>query len=327
MGAPVAGAPTGRRGGVLGPREFAALLGVAEGDLPERCRTLIGAADFRYEILADAARDAVLLRVLRTLEGALAAAGPTRLGAWEEGWSDVLARFEASGGDPRELWPHYLRPAQRIVRLAGEYVLPASPEFEGSFVRVVQAWFALTFLREAPTVYEFGCGPGHNLVAFAELDRARRYVGLDWATASQRLLGRVAAALDLPIEGRRLDMRDPAAEPGPEAGAGVVTFGALEQLGADFEPFLGWLLAARPRICVHLEPIHELYDPDCLFDFVAARYHERRGYLRGYLTRLRALERRGEVEILHLKKCLGSFYHDGWVALAWRPRAAHDGGA
>lgn len=310
--------------GVLGRREFARLLGIAERELPERCRTLIDAAGLGYEVLSGSARDEVLLRVLETLESELTVAGRARLGAWEEGWSDVLARFEASGCDPRALWPHYLHDVRRVVRLDGAYVRPAGVDFEAGFVRVVQAWFALTFLRDASSVYELGCGPGHNLVAFAELDPRRRYVGLDWATASQRLLARVGATLDLPITGRRFDMAAPDADLVLAPGAGVVTFGALEQLGSEFGALLAWLLAARPRICVHLEPVYELYDRRRLFDFVAARYHERRGYLRGYLPRLQELERAGEIEILHLRKYLGSLYHDGWVGLAWRPRGGGD---
>ncbi len=189
-------------------------------------------------------------------------------------------------------------------------------------MRVVQAWFASAFLAGIEDVYEFGCGPGHNLVAFARMQPAVRYVGLDWTEASQRILARAAEALDLQLTGRRFDMLRPDPGLALAPSSAVVTFGSMEQLGTAFEPFLAFLLAAGPAICVHLEPVHELYDPRRLFDFVAARYAEKRGYLRGYLTRLRQLEGDGRVEVLHLKKHLGSFHHDGWVTLVWRPRVA-----
>jgi len=305
--------------GALDAAGFARLLGVAPAALPAPCAALIARADLRYDVLAGAARDAVLLDALRALDGDLAVAGRGRIGAWEDGWSDVLARFEAAGCRPEALWPHYLLPKRRVVRLEGEYVRPRAATFEQDFVRVMQAWLATTFLADVPAVYEFGCGPGHNLVAFARLRPDRRYVGLDWATASQRILARAGAALGLPLEGRRFDMTAPDPELRLEPGAGVVTFGALEQLGTGFEPFLDFVRAARPAVCVHLEPVHELYDTDVLFDWVAARYAERRGYLRGYLTRLRALAAEGRAEILHCRKHLGSRYHDGWVGLVWRP--------
>lgn len=303
----------------LSAERFATLLGVRPEALPAACREIIHAADFEHEVLVGSARDAIVLGVLRALEGDLSVAGPARIEAWENGWGDVLARFEASGCRPEELWPHYLRPERRIVRLEGEYVLPTVGTFEADFVRVMQAWFSETFLGDVASVYEFGCGPGHNLVAFAQRRPERSCTGLDWATASQRVLAKVSGALGLDIAGRQFDMLHPDTSFRLVPGAGVVTFGALEQLGTSFGPFLKYLRAANPAVCVHLEPVHELYDPASLFDFMAARYAERRGYLRGYLTELRALEQRGQVEILHVKKHLGSLYHDGWVSLAWRP--------
>jgi len=298
---------------------FASILGVAPDAVPARCREIIRTADFEHEVLEGPARDAIVLGVLQALEGDLSVAGPARIEAWENGWGDVLARFEASGCQPEELWPHYLRPERRVVRLDGEYVRPVAGTFEANFVRVMQAWFSETFLRDAASVYEFGCGPGHNLVAFAQSHPQRSYTGLDWATASQQVLARVSSALNLDISGRRFDMLHPDTNFALAPDAGVVTFGALEQLGTSFGPFLQYLRAAKPAICVHLEPVHELYDRGSLFDFVAARYAEKRGYLQGYLTELRALEEAGEVEILHVKKHLGSLFHDGWVSLVWRP--------
>ena len=188
---------------------FAALLGIAPETLPVSCRELIRAGNFEYDVLVGPARDAVVLDVLRALEGELSVAGPARIDAWENGWDDILARFEASGWRSEDLWPHYLRPERRVVRLEGEYVLPVAGTFEADFVRVMQAWFSETFLADVASVYEFGCGPGHNLVAFAERRPDRSYMGLDWATASQRVLARVSAALGFDIVGRRFDMLHP----------------------------------------------------------------------------------------------------------------------
>ena len=45
-----------------------------------------------------------------------------------------------------------------------------------------------------------------------------------------------------------------------------------------------------------------------------------RGYLRGYLPRLESLAREGRIEILSVRRHLGSEFHDGWGSLVWRPR-------
>jgi len=304
----------------LGAAEFAALVGVPADRLPEPCRARLGAADFGYTVLEGAARDAALLDALRALDADLPSAGPGRLPAWERGWSEVQARFERSGGEPGALLPQYFLERQGVMRLGGAYVQPAVPAFQPNFVGVLQAWVACRFLDPVEHVYEFGCGPGHNLVAFARLYPAKTYVGLDWAAASQAILARAAATLGARLSGRRFDMFAPDPDLDFPPGSAVVTVSAMEQLGERFEPFLDFLLARRPAICVHLEPLHELYDQSTLLDWVAARYAERRGYLRGYLPHLERLERQGRVEILDKRRLLGNLHHDGWGSLVWRPR-------
>ena len=102
------------------------------------------------------------------------------------------------------------------------------------------------------------------------------------------------------------------------AGA-VLTIHALEQLGADWQPFLDYLRSQKPLLCVHIEPLEELYD-ESAHDQACLAYHRKRGYLVGYLTRLRELERLGEAEILEVTKSpFGGMNHDAYSVLVWRP--------
>lgn len=303
-------------GANLGLAELASILGVAPNDLPPECRRRIAERNFSHRVLAGSERDAILLQAIAALDADLPVSGPARIDAWERGWGDICARFEASGGDPEALWPHYFRPG--VMRLRGEYVRPTDPYFERHFVAVLLAWLAHTELRDVPTVYEFGCGPGHNLVDLARLLPAARFCGLDWATASQRVVGRLGQVLGRDITARRFDMFEPDPELRIEPGAAVLTVGSMEQLGTRFGAFLEFLHASDASVCVHVEPLHELYDSDHLLDALAARYAEKRGYLRGFLPRLRELEAAGEIEIRHLQRHLGSQFHDGWGTVAWR---------
>jgi hypothetical protein len=311
----------------LGSTEWAALLGVPAAEIPPECRALIASHDFAYEIVRGDERDAVLRRVVLALDAELSISGPDRIRAWENGWGDILRRFESSGFDPKELEPHYFRRPSQAMRLFGEYVRPRDPRFEASFVEVIQAFVALRYLTTASAIYEFGCGPGHNLVAFSRWLPGKPLFGMDWAEPSQHILSAAAKHLGIDIVGRRFDMFAPDRSLALAPGAAVVTIGAMEQLGDRFEALLDFFRAAKPRICVHLEPIHELYDTETLFDLLGALYAERRGYLRGYLPRLRELERRGEIEVLHVKRHLGSLFHDGWGSIVWRPTASASNGA
>jgi cyclopropane fatty-acyl-phospholipid synthase-like methyltransferase len=303
----------------LGHGEFAELFGTTVDELPEATRAAIDAHDFRMTPLSGSDLAEVAERVRAALGGPLPVSGPDRQPAWEAGWGDILARYAASR-DLADLEPHYFRKPSRTMRVLGRYVRPHDPRFEASFVDVLQTWLAARWLANASAIYEFGCGPGHNVAAFARLLPGRPIVGLDWATPSQQLLRLVATSTGLPISGRRIDMFAPDPDLTLQRGSAVVTIGAMEQLGERHDAFLAFLLAQAPAICVHVEPLHELYDPSNSFDDAARRYAERRGYLRGYLPRLESLARAGQIELLAVRRHLGSEFHDGWGSLIWRPR-------
>ena len=94
----------------------------------------------------------------------------------------------------------------------------------------------------------------------------------------------------------------------------------MEQLGSRYQPFLEYLLENRPQICVHLEPIVELYREGNPLDQAAIRYHERRGYLAGFLTTLKTLEASGKISLLKVQRLFfGGFYHEGYSVVVWKP--------
>ena len=147
-------------------------------------------------------------------------------------------------------------------------------------------------------VYEFGCGNGHNRTSDGK--------GFDWsATAIQKLRAKG-------IQAEVFDMFAPTPMEIPGA---AVTFHAMEQLGKNFRPFLDFLLKSKPQIVIHVEPLIELYE-DNLLDYLAVQYHRKRGYLEGYLE---AVIDSGS-EIIELKRNhFGSFYHDAYSVLVWKP--------
>src|SRR5258707_14365208 len=81
----------------------------------------------------------------------------------------------------------------------------------------------------------------------------------------------------------------------------VLTVHALEQVGAGWQPFVDFVIARRPRLCVHLEPLVELYETAPLDD-LARRYHRKRRYLDGFVPAIKALAAHGRAEILTLRR-------------------------
>ena len=95
---------------------------------------------------------------------------------------------------------------------------------------------------------------------------------------------------------------------------------ALEQVGPRHEPFVDFLLERKPSICVNMEPLVDLYDGKQLIDYLAIRYHRKRGYLEGFLPRLEELRSQGRIEILETRRFFfGSLFHEGYSYVAWRP--------
>ena len=301
--------------------DFARSFGTTVEDIPDDCKELIVKTDFRYKKVEGKERDKVLLDVLKKIEsGQLNVVGKEKKDVWEKGWSENLQNFKERSYDINELIPNYYRP-DRVLRIYRNYASTADPNFEFNFFKVFRLWLFKKYLKDVESIYEFGCGPGHNLVALAELYPEKEIHGLDWAVASRDLANKIAEVHKYNITGHLFDMFSPDETLEITNNSAILTFGALEQLGRDYESFLQFLLKKSPILCLNVEPFHELYDKDNLLDYVAIKYQEKRRYLSGYLDRLWQLENEGEIEILKTQRMLfGSLYYDGWSFVIWKPK-------
>jgi SAM-dependent methyltransferase len=300
------------------PADFAALFGMPT--LPAACAELAAAHDFHYDVQEGPARDRIILQVMEHLESDKPSkVGEHRAALWESCWSDNLQKFVDGGFDPGKLVPDFFKPDQPI-RLNQDYVVPRNPRFELDFFQVCRAFLFERFFSDASSVYEFGCGSGFNLLALAKQLPGKRLYGLDWSKSSNDTLNLLGEKLGLPIAGRQFDFFAPDADMNLDAQSGVVTMAALEQVGPRHERFVEFLLQKKPRICVNMEPLAELYQADQLVDYLALRFHRKRGYLEGFLTSLRKLESDRRIEILDVRRFhFGSIYHEAYSYVAWRP--------
>lgn len=305
---------------VVDAARFATMVGVPEPELPAPCRAVLDGGMLRGERLTGPAREAELLRALRASEDqALVAAGPHRAGDWERGWHENLREFRAGDGSLQALMPKYNR--HHVLRFAGEYLRVADPAFEYTFYTALRHACFGRWFRGLERVVEFGCGTGTSLALLADTFPALELWGLDWAPSSQQILAQLGQRLGREVHGRRFDMFAPDATFRLAPGTGVLTSAAMEQLGGDHGRFVDHLLAQQPAVCLHIEPIVELYESNTLFDEVASRYHHHRNYLTGFLPRLHELAAQGRIELLHAHRTgFGSFHHEGYSIVCWRPR-------
>lgn len=301
--------------------DFARLFGTIAADIDDSCKELIDTTDFRYERLSGAERDKVILNILKRIDSAdLVVSGDDRKPDWEKGWAENLHDFIDSGYDVSKLVPKYFK-KNVPVRLNREYVLPVDPDFVINCTRVFRNWLFKKYLKDSGSIYEFGCGPATHLAFLAGIYPDKNLYGLDWANPSQEIIRLMAKHFGWQIEGRHFDFFAPDVNLHLEENSAVYTFGALEQVGRNHEAFLQFLLKGSPELCINVECISEFYNQDYLPDYLAFKYHNRRNYLDGYLTRLRELETAGKIQILAMHhQQFGNMYDDSHSYVIWKPK-------
>lgn len=253
--------------------------------------------------IVGAERDALLLQILKRLEDAKPHAESEQ---WEAAWAQALERFRKNPSRAA-LVPEFVR--EGPVRWGGQFWngIDEIEEVLGQINSLARV------LDGVDTVYEFGCGTGFNLVELAKRMPDKAYVGLDRSANAAQLVAEAAETFNLPILSGQFDMRNPKGDIPP--GAGVFTFGAMEQLG-EFRPFVDWLIAQRPKVVVHIEPIPELLDENNLIDWLSLQFHKKRGYTVGLLPYLQE-----KTSVQHVKRShFGSVMLESYARIVWQPK-------
>lgn len=302
-----------------GVADIASHFGVSVTLLPAYLKTLVEESDLAYRPIVGAEREALLARIRAELDKPLEMAGKHRHARWEAGWSENLEAFRATNYDLAALVPKFVRRGEP-VRMLGDYIQPLSQSFDTDYIRLIVSWLYLRYFSQTTEIHEFGCGTAQNLVPAAQIYPGRPLFGYDWATASRLIIEDMAKHHGFNIQGRVLDMFAPDADAPVARGAGVITIGSLEQLGTDFNAFLDFLLEKKPAVVANVDCFNELYLPDHMPDQLAERYDRKRGYLFGWISRLREHAAAGRLEILDQRRTYGNLFHDGHSYVVWRPK-------
>lgn len=303
----------------LKEQDFADLLGIETDDLPLNCRHLISKSDFRYRLLDQSERDGLILSTLKLIESPhLPPAGNSEKNDWEERWSKILQSFTKSNCDLDRLIPDFLK-RDRPIRIGRHYGLPVSRYFELNLYCVFRRWLFQKYLSKVETIYEFACGTAFNLVELAQLYPDKKLHGLDWVKPPKEIVKLLAETYGYNMTGHIFDMANPDINFPVKSNSAILTIDGLEQLGTNFEPFLGFILSKSPSLCIQVEPLDELYNLENLTDYLALKFSRKRNYLTGYLTRLKQLETEGRIRIIRVHKMPCGLYHEGYSFVVWKP--------
>ena len=267
-----------------------------------------------YRPMNETEKEQYLLAVIREiLKKDLPQAGPQRLKTWEKGWRENLVDLRTK--KPVEaVIPHYFD-KYPVIRFKQNFIKSLSKNFEYHSLAVITYWLLEKYFKSATTIYEFGCGTGHNLLRAREVNQGAEIWGLDWARSSQKIinqLGFKAAGFDLLKPDNSFKLK---------RNSLVYTVAAVEQLGKQFKPLVRFLLTNKIKLCVNIEPINELLDKDNLLDYLSIEYAKKRNYVAGYLIYLKQLEKQGKIIIHRAQRTyIGSLFIDGYSVIVWSPK-------
>lgn len=301
--------------------KLAKSFGIEVNLLPESTKVLIDTYNFATKEVTGIERDALIVRIIDKIRmDKQKIASPERLKAWEEGWAENLNLYIESNGDQTSLVPKFIR-AGEPIRWFGRYHISEDANFELNYISVLRSYLIETYFSKVQSIYEFGAGTGFNLLHFAKLKPELNLVGTDFVSSSVQLMKEVGKQESINLSAQLFDMLDPSRNKLKiESGSGVLTFGSLEQLGSNLSPILKYFHDQRPDVCVHIEPMIELYDATSIEDYLATWFQGQRGYSSGLLGAISDLEKQGKASILMQQRLnFGSMMMEGYNLLVWKP--------
>ncbi|OGY66050.1 MAG: hypothetical protein A3A04_00590 [Candidatus Harrisonbacteria bacterium RIFCSPLOWO2_01_FULL_40_28] len=304
--------------GIVTQKEIEELWGITlDSSMDKKMRDY----DFSYQSLNEDEKEYWLQFIERELVNPrVVKAGDHRLDEWEGGWGENLKAF-ISNPTFQSLIPRYYG-KRDIVRWNRTFIKPSQRGFEYNMHALIQEYFFRTYLQDIDSIYEFGCGTGHNLLRAGRVNQRALLYGLDWAETSQRIIETLSRSslVSSEIKGFKFDFFKPDYLIKLNENSGVYTSGALEQVHDQYEAFIEYLIKNKPSLCINMEIMRELMDQDNEMDAIVLRYAEKRNYLKGFLTYLKKLESKNIIKIHLIKRLyVGTLFIESPSCVVWSP--------
>ncbi len=302
----------------LEARDFELALG---GGLSSYIVDRINEYSFLYSEFSPDEIEGLYIKIIDTLlDPVLMKSGEHRLDQWESGWGENLELFLNNPENIDHIVPKYFN-KYGAVRWRGKFIQPVSEKFEYHSLAIILDWMFDKYMRQSSAIYEFGCGTGHNLLGVRRVNKNAVLWGLDWASASQKIINRMSeVGVDQDINSHQFDYFNPDYSFELLENSTVYTVASLEQVGASWDKFIQYLLNKKPKLCVHIEPVAELLDPSKLIDNLSIKYFKKRNYLDGFLDGLKQLETQGKIRIHQAQRTtIGSLFIEGYSVVVWEP--------
>ena len=275
-----------------------------------------------YKVYSGLEREKLIVEIIKSIDSDKQIIGtPERKNVWNDGWDENLNLQKNNNYQLETLMAKFnLVRKNKPLRFMGEYILPNEKNFEHEYFKIYREWLFEKYFSDFDSIYDIGCGSSYNLIELTKKFPNKKIYGFDFVQPSVDIVNEIAKFYNLNAEGKIFDITNPDHNIHLDENSLIFTSGCVEQVGANYEKFIDYILEMKPKLVVNNEPIYELYDQNILFDYLAAKFHHKRGYPIGYLPRLRELEKEGKIQIIKVKRLnFGSLLMEGYTYIVWKP--------
>ena len=244
--------------------------------------------------------------------------GAKKIKIWQKGWNENLDLFIKSK-NKEKLIPKFLY-KDNPLRYYNNWIKPLNKSFEFDLIEIYRTHIFKTFFNKVDSIYEFGCGSAQHLIRLKSCFKDKKITGLDWAQSSIKIIKNLNKHYEFNLRYKIFNMFKPDKNYKLDKNSAILTIGAMEQLGTDYEKFFNYLYKNKPKLVVHMETIREFYNEHNLFDLLAIIYDKKRNYLDGYYSFLKKKQEERKIKIIKSKKInFGSMMHDSYSLIIWKP--------
>jgi hypothetical protein len=276
--------------------------------------------------LTKKSRDECILGIVNTLMSEdIAKAGSHRKQDWTIGWGKNLAKFKETL-NLESLTPGYYN-KYPFLRYNSELYSTSSANDELYSVRILLNYITDVWLRHYSHIIELGAGTCHHLNELNQINTNKAtYYALDWNASTIEISdllrenGFIKQLKSFEFDFFKPKWPSDITIPASSETA-IYSFAALEQIGENYSSLVDFIInKLRPAMVVNLEPIEEVLPDDELLPSLSKAYFRKRNYLKGYLTYIKELEKRGLVKIHCISRMpFGSYYIEGYSLVVWSP--------
>ncbi|HAI39581.1 MAG TPA: hypothetical protein DCM40_16455 [Maribacter sp.] len=277
--------------------------------------------DMSFTPIEGLEKEELLLEILKKIDSDKQQIGADeRTNVWFEGWKENLDAFRKEKTF-ESIVPKFIRP-NNPIRFNGKYIRPNNPTFERDYSTMIQLHVYHTHIpTDVKNVYEFGCGSRFNLFNLVKVRNDVNIFASDFVQSSADLMNEIADHFGYKIKGDVFNIIEPNYSYTIKPNSCVFTSGAIEQVASKCKNFINYIIHNNPKVCFHIEPTVEFYNDDTLFDYLAIKFHKKRGYTQGLVPYLKQLEKENKIEIDVLHRFnFGSLFMEGFNLIVWRPK-------